>query len=106
MRTDASHSYCAFSDTTLCADFTVDDSATIGLSLSENNQILKLDSSSPIARKFRVGDIIVQVNGKDCSSMSVSAMLENEAHVSLTALRRRTGSGVRSPGSDLGWAGH
>ena len=78
-------------------DFTINGSTTVGLSLGENNQIVKLDASSPIARKFKIGDIIVQVNGKDCSCMSVHAMLENEANVSLTALRRRTNSGVRSP---------
>lgn len=65
--------------------------------------ILKLDPSSPLANKFKVGDRFVCVNGKDCSAMSVAAMMENEEHVSLTALRKRANSGMHS---DRGWAGN
>ena len=91
--------------TAIVGDFTLGEAANIGLSLGENNQILKIDGSSPLCKKFRVGDIIVAVNGKDCSSMSVHAMLEHEAHVELTALRRHANSSVRSP-TDRSWAGY
>ena len=88
------------------SDFTVADgtSAVVGLSLGEGNMIVRLDATSPLAKKLRVGDRIVQVNGRDASAMSISAMLEGEEHISITAMRRVSSGGVRSP-TDRAWAG-
>ena len=91
---------------TVSDNFVLSESAQIlGMKLSENNVIVKLDNSSPIARKFRVGDKFTHLNGKDVSAMSVAALLEGEHQVSLTALRPRGSGGLKSY-TEHAWAGN
>ncbi len=88
--------------TTITCHFSQHHDCRVGLSLGENNTIVRLEATSPLAKQFRVGDMIVSVNGRDCANMSVTAMIEGEDHVILTAIRN---SRSVSP-TDRGWAGH
>ena len=45
------------------ADVTLSASTVVGLSITEDNRILKLDASSPLANKFKVGDKFICING-------------------------------------------
>jgi hypothetical protein len=70
--------------TTLEAEFDLD--GPIGLSLGENNTVVKRLPTSQLATKLRVGDRIIKVDGKDCAEMSVNALLEGIK----TVCRRRS----------------
>jgi C-terminal processing protease CtpA/Prc len=89
------------STTMLEAEIALD--GPIGLSLTENNTVLRLHPSSPLAANILVGDRITAVDGTDCAHMSVNALLEGRKSVCLTAERK---SSYASPkASDQGWAG-
>ena len=74
-------------------DFALEQGASLGISFSSEGRITRIETSSPVARKFKVGDTIIQVNGRDASTMSISTMLAESEQVSITALRPRAGQG-------------
>ena len=68
--------------TSVCGDFSFA-SSSVGLSVNQQNVILKLESTSPLANKFRVGDVIVQVRRRHDSSTLFSCDSTNECRIRL-----------------------
>jgi len=85
--------------------------SAVGLTTTETAVIETIDSSSPFSPKLRKGDTIVSVNGKDTSSTSVIALMEQELtdgkqQFTLVALRKRAGTeqqGIQA--EDGAWSG-
>lgn len=68
--------------TSVCGDFSFA-SSSVGLSVNQQNVILKLEPTSPLANKFRIGDVIVQVRRRRDSSIVFSCDSTNECCIRL-----------------------
>lgn len=79
------------------ADFALNEGEKLGIHLTENNFISKIDAGSIAERdaKFKVGDQIVAVNGESADGMEVTEMIRDMNTVSLTATRKR--NSVKGP---------
>lgn len=58
---------------TVECDLVVVEGMKLGLHISDANVVIKLDLGSPCARKLRVGDLVVSVNGQEASGSAVLA---------------------------------
>lgn len=91
------------------ADFVLNKDEKLGIHLTDNNIISKIDAGSIAERdaKFKVGDTIVAVNGESCDGLEVAEMIRDMDTVSLTATRKRNSVKVpvRPPGPvDHAWS--
>ena len=79
------------------SDFVVSSGTPLGLHLSDGNLVTKIDLGSPCARKLKVGDHIVSVNGQEIEAgLQASELIGSVAfgdHLSIIATRPISGKG-------------
>ena len=73
------------------ADFVLNKGEKLGIHLTDNNIITKIDAGSIAERdaNFKVGDTIVAVNGESADGLEVAEMIKDMDAVSLTVTRKR-----------------